>query len=406
MTRAVQPSAQPLKITGEQALAFRLESQQLARKLPTGSVVQAAAACALQNTPPGAAWLSLHARVDKLLTEDAERATETEKTLLQTWSLRGAPHMFPTREGAIFTQGLLPEDEDELRFFIRGIEQGLARIDLSLNQVVDLTASAVEQVLDGRVLANKRQLDRELAAWVRERLTSKPQNAWDSPSPYGPDQTLGEALVSFALRPVALRGLICFAPRRGNEASFVRLDQWLGEPLPKPERAQAEAELVRRYLHCYGPSTVVHLAEWAGISPAQAERLWQRVEPELVQVELSGCHAWLLESDLPALLSPPPATGVRFLPAHDPYLQLRDRSLLAPDRAVQRRLWRRAGNPGLLLLDGRPAGTWRSTKKGSRLLVTIEPLGRIEPGRRSEIETEVEGVARVKGCNGYHVALA
>jgi len=40
------------------------------------------------------------------------------------------------------------------------------------------------------------------------------------------------------------------------------------------EPAWARAELVRRYLHCYGPSTPQHFAEWAGIGPAQAGRAW------------------------------------------------------------------------------------------------------------------------------------
>ena len=40
------------------------------------------------------------------------------------------------------------------------------------------------------------------------------------------NQTLGEALVHFALYVAALKELCCFGPRRGQEATLVRTDQW------------------------------------------------------------------------------------------------------------------------------------------------------------------------------------
>src|SRR4051794_20772878 len=215
-----------------QVQAFRLDSHNLAARLPPGSLISAAA-CGVQNSPPGSAALALHARVTDLAPADIDRALAIDKTLLQAWSLRASPYFFPTRDAAIFTLGLLPADEESLRFFIHGAEPALDRIGMSATEVIQRTATALHKALDGRVLASKRQLDVELANRVSQQLTSQQLAAWQSPSLYGPDQLLGEALVSFALRPLALQGLICFAPRQGKEASFVRIDQWLGAPLPK-----------------------------------------------------------------------------------------------------------------------------------------------------------------------------
>jgi hypothetical protein len=389
----------------EQALAFRLESQYLARRLPHGSLFEAAGACGIQNTPPGSAELALHARVSNLIPDDIERAVAIDKTLLQMWSLRGAPYLFPTGEAEVFTLGLLPQDEQSLRFFILGIEQALPVIEMNATEIVSLTEDAVRSVLDQRILTNKRQLDIELAAQIAQWLPPDKLAAWHSLSMYGPNQQLGEALVSFALRPLSLQGLICFTPRRGSEASFARTDFWLGAPLPEGDPDRAQVELARRYLHCYGPSTLKHFAEWAGISVSQAGHAWKRVEGELVEVVFSGRKTWLLQQDLSRFDSPQPAEGVRFLPPHDPYLLLRDRASLIPDPTLQRRIWRQAGNPGVVLVNGKAAGTWQPKKTGSQLKIRVGPFMPLSSDIRSKIETEAETLGNFRKCNSVVVAF-
>lgn len=109
-----------------QTLAFRLHSHNLSARLPRGSVLDVAAACGFPDTPPGSAGQSLQARVAGLTPADVDHALDDDKTLMKTWSLRGSPHVFPTRDAAVFTLGLVPPDEEALRFFIRGVERALA----------------------------------------------------------------------------------------------------------------------------------------------------------------------------------------------------------------------------------------------------------------------------------------
>jgi hypothetical protein len=210
-------------------------------------------------------------------------------------------------------------------------------------------------------------------------LTAAQAEAWLSPSWYAKDQSLGESVVRFALPVLALCGLCCHAERRGRQAYLRRADQWLGAPLLQADREGAQAELVRRYLRCFGPSTARHFAGWAGISPDQAGRAWRWVENELAEVQFDRHTAFLLEADLERFQSPPAPEGVRFLPPHDPYLQLRDRATLIPEKALQRRIWRAAGSPGAVLVEGKLAATWRSQKQCNpltvRLAVAEDPLG-------------------------------
>jgi len=192
-----------------------------------------------------------------------------------------------------------------------------------------------------------------------------------------------------------LRGRLCLAGRAGRQPRFARTDQWTG--WNAPPRTDAGADLVRRYLRAYGPSTPAQLAQWAGLAPRHARELWDLIARELAPVTVDpGSRAWLLADDLPALQDPPEATGVRLLAPGDPLLLGRDRERLAPDRAVRARLWRAIGAPGLVLADGRPVALWRARKQGRRLAIAIEPFA--GPVPREGVEAEAERLAPHRGC--------
>jgi hypothetical protein len=379
-----------LRADGERVRAFRLHSQNLACRLPAAALSEAAAVCGIQNSPPGSAALALHARVSGLTPAGVANALERDRTLLQVWSVRASPYVVPTGDVAVFTRGLLPEDEASLRVFVAGMVPVLDEVGMTATDVVERTAAALHEALDGRVLT-KRQMGAALAERLPERL-----GPWFEPS------TFSEYTATFA-RPVALRGWFCFAPRAGNEAAFVRTDQWLERSLPDVDPDAVRAELVRRYLRGYGPSNPADYALWAGIGPEQAGRAWRLVEHELVEVEVDGIAAWLAHRDLPAFCDPVPATGVRFLPPHDPYLLLRDRATLLPDRAVQRRVWRATHNPGVVLADGRVAALWRQRKRGRRLHVAVEPLA---PLPVDAVEREAAVLGAYRGCDDVIVEEA
>lgn len=386
-----------LRLEREQVLAFRLANHNLARRLPSGSLVEAARACGVQNSPPGAAALALHARVDQLRPAEIAEALARDKTILQCRSLRAAPYFFPTEDLAIFTTGLLPVGEDETRFFIRGAGPALDKIGISATEVVERTRVALLDALDGRELAFS-DLSATLTERVGRQLSAQQLAGWLSPSMYGPNHCLGEAIVHFALYVIALQGVFCFAPKKGRQSSFVRTDQWLGTPPPRPEPDEARAELLRRYLHCYGPSTVEHFAAWAGIAPETANRSWALLQPALVAVDFDGRRAWLHKKDLALIASPPLPSGVRLLPPHDPYLAQRDRETVLPDKKMARLVWRTTGSPGVVLADGHLVALWRARKQGRLLVVTITPLNALSARTRADIAEEAASLAPFRGA--------
>jgi len=398
---AVGPGAGEHAPEREQVLAFRLASHHLARRLRPGSLLEAAAACGVQNTPPGSAALALQARVTGLSPATVDRALAEEKTLLQVWSLRAAPYILPTADAAVFTTGLLPDDEESRRSFITGAESHLESFGWTARQAVRRVAAALPDVLGGRQLS-KDELSAELAARLAVDVPAELRALWSTPDGL---TRYGETVVRFALYIVALQGALCMAPRLGNVLTLVLTDDWLGRPLPEVEPRQARAELVRRYLRCYGPSTPAHLAQWAGISRAQAQRAWQLIAHELVAVLFAGRRLWLRSADMPLFQSPPAPGGIRLLPPHDPYLLLRDRATLLPDEHLHRLVWRSAGNPGAVLSNGELAGIWRPHKAGERMRLTVTPFTVLVPWEREGIAAEAAALAPYWSCTTVEVGF-
>jgi hypothetical protein len=391
-------------LEAHQVLAFRVSANNLARRLPPASRREAAA-FGLQDTPPGSAELALHARVSDLAPEDFERDLTQDKSLVQVGSLRGAPYVVPTQDVGVFTRGLLPTSEIARRHFVLGAIPALEKIGIPLTELTRRTSAALDDVLDGRELTRD-ELGIQIALAIEPGLTMSQLRSWRAPSWYAPRQRLGEAAVRFALSLVALEGKLCYAPRRGNSAAVFRLThQWLGGKVPRIPSRQARAELVRRYLRIYGPSTARHFAEWTGTSPAQAAASWRLVADELEPFELGDRRGWLLREDIPRLLSPPEPKGVRLLPPHDPLLALRDRETLVPNPAHHPRLWRPVGNPGAVLADGQLVAGWRPNKAGKRLRLTIEMFSALPKGTRSEIEAEAWALAPHRGCTSVDLAF-
>ena len=91
----------------------------------------------------------------------------------------------------------------------------------------------------------------------------------------------------------------------------------------------------------------------------------------------------------------------RLLGPFDPYLQTRDRSLLVPDRARARDLWRTLGRPGAVLVDGEVAGSWRPRKSGQRLTVTVDLWREVPAPVRTELDERAE---RLAACRGVTLA--
>lgn len=390
------------RVSTDDVIAFRLGAHHLAERLGENGLLDAAGRCGVQNSPPGSALLALHARVRGLTQEQMADAVAEDKSLLQTWCMRGSPFYFPTADAPVFTTGVLPPTEQAMRHLLPGVQPALARLDLGLIEAVALAGAEIGHVLAGRRLAID-ELGAELAQRIAGQLPKRRRDLWEAAGPYAPDQPLGEGVVHFCLRILTLQRVVCFAPRAGNTAPFVLVDEWLGHPIPEVDPKSARAELLRRYLRCYGPSTRGDFAAWIGIRASDAEPWWSLVEDELTQVEFGG-PSWILTGDLAALRSAPKTTAVRLLPPRDPYTQMRDRDTIV-DRKYHRDVWKTVGDPGTILVDGKIAGTWRPRKRGRKLTIAIKMFDPLPERDKRPLQDEAEQIALLRGASTVDVAF-
>jgi hypothetical protein len=289
-----------------------------------------------------------------------------------------------------------------MRHLVVGVEPALDKLGISLTEAVELAGAEIHEVLSGRRLAIN-ELGAEIATRIARRLPKRQRDIWEDNGPYAPGQPLGEGVVHFCVRILTLQRVLCLAPRVGTQSPFVLVDEWLGDPIPDIDPELARAELLRRYLRCYGPSTRGDFASWAGVHAGDTGPWWNLVGTELTPVEFGGT-SWILTEDLDALRSAPAPTGVRLLPPGDPYTQMRDRETIV-DKKYHREVWRMAGGPGTVLAGGKITGTWRSRKSGRKLALTITTFGSLPDRDRTSLQGEAGQVAALRGASSVDVAF-
>lgn len=402
-----------VRATNDEVIAFRLRAHHLDQRLEPNELIEAVGASGIQNSPPGSALTALHARVMNMTASRLDSAVTDEKALLQTWCMRGAPYFVPTSDLSVFTTGVLPTAEAAKRHFVLGVEQSLDRLGMDLTDLISLVRDEIAEVLGGNPMAIG-ELGRSLADRIVGFLTDTQKAVWRSEGPYAKGQSLGEGVIHFCVRILTLEQILCFAPREGNTAPFVLLDEWLDRSQDaagpsavdaSPQQpAEARAELLRRYLRCYGPSTRADFASWLGIRSTEAKPWWEAISEELVEVDF-GRKTWMLSADLESLRSAAMPRGVRLLPPRDVYTQMRDREILVAE-GYRSAIWKTVGDPGAVLVDGRIAGIWRARKKGTKSRVVISMFETASASVKSVLADEAEAIGALRGARVVDVDFA
>lgn len=349
-----------------QVLAYRAAVQSLDRRRSAAQLLDVAGACGVQDTPPGNADVSFAARLD-LGGPVLERAVE-QKDLVLTWSVRGAPHVFPPADFAVFTIGARPADGTMAKLW-RQPEESIFEVERAMVSVIGAEPRAKGDVSS----AVTERLPAELTPWCGACKVHHPSESVFRAAPL-----LGRLVLTSTV-PVLL----------------ATATTWLGADAHGDLDA-ARTELLRRYLHCYAPTTAGHFAEWAGITKPDANERWKVVAADLVPVH-GDRKGFVLEEDLDALERPPASEGVRLIPAKDAFIQARDRDLLFPEPAHRKAVFPIIGGPGVVLHAATPVGTWRGAAKGRGYEVTVQPFSRLTKGAWADIEGEAERVARARG---------
>jgi hypothetical protein len=146
---------------------------------------------------------------------------------------------------------------------------------------------------------------------------------------------------------------------------------------------EARAEVLRRYLAAFGPSTKRDLAAWSMMKVPEISRSLELLEPLVRSRDELGRE--LL--DVPRAPLPDPGTPapVRFLPKWDNVLLAwADRTRILPERYRKTVIKVNGDVLQTFLVDGFVAGTW--SDDGGR--VVVEPFEKLSRGTLREVKEE------------------
>jgi hypothetical protein len=320
-----------LELSRTQILAFRREVGGLNERLPMSpKSLRLAAWAGLQDSMPRAALLSLHARV-----AGVEATVWEQPSLVQIWGPRFSNYVVAAKDLPLFSLGRLP-------------------LDARRRARCEDTAERLRVFLGGR----------RMPFGEAGRAMGVPHNS---------------------LRYAAPTGTLLMRWDGARQP-----DIW-NVPAPNLDPQRARLELARRYLHVFGPTTVLSFADWAGVAPADARATWQSLANELTPVRTPIGDAYILSEDKAIMRAKSAACAlVRLLPSGDAYylLQGDDRKLLVPEARRRGALWTSRVWPGAVLVRGEIVGVWRRASAE----VAIELWRRLTRVERQAVEVEASSM--------------
>ncbi len=307
------------ELTEEQVRWFRLRRSGLVE--PFASPEEAASALVgVQAQILPAAGVSLWNRTDGRLTyERFDSLLHEERRLIKLWGQRHTLHLYPSGEWPLIHGAL----SGQQKWWEREVEKGNVEY-----------AHYPEVVAQAEVL-------------LRERGTLGRSDLRESDLPLDPwHLSAWGGLFSDLVR----QGYACHAGQMGNEGRFAHREHWLPDlEWNPPPPAEANQEIVRRYLRAYGPATLQDFAYWRGTQAATARKWFAALGDEVAEVDVAGQPMLARRADLDALAAAPPerdAWPIHLLYRFDPLLLgLRDKSWIV--------------DPPFTTASGGPPGTSR-----------------------------------------------
>jgi hypothetical protein len=172
---------------------------------------------------------------------------------------------------------------------------------------------------------------------------------------------------------------------KSGPAAWTTVEGWLGQP---PDPDPSLEEMVLRYLAAFGPAGVLDAQQWSGLT--RLGDVFERLRPRLVTFRDERGRELF---DLPEAPRPDPETPapVRFLPEFDNLtLSHADRRRVIADEHRARIASKNGMVPGMILVDGFVAGTWKIEKRRSATFLKIAPFASLSEFERSALVEEGE----------------
>jgi hypothetical protein len=314
----------------------------------------------LHASDPATVLLAARARLRDATPQAIEHALYDERSLVRLLGMRRTMFVAPVDLAAVVqassTRALIPR---ERRIAVTLLESSNVTDDGE--RWLAAAQEATLRALAARGAARGSELSRDVPA-LREKVTR-----------FGATQ----AMTTRVLFLLAAEGRIVRGRPQGSWTSslwhWATMESWLAGGLPELDSEEAATELVRRWLHAFGPGTFADLKWWTGWTAGPLRRALAAVGTVEVVLE-EGSTGLLLAGDeepVPAV----PEPWVALLPALDPApMGWQERGWYLGGH--RERLFDRSGNIGpTVWCDGRIVGGWAQRKDGEIALGLLEDPG-------------------------------
>jgi len=360
------------RIDRSQVSAFRLARHHLADHKQVDLVTICRDVGGVQAQVMSSAQMALWARMHGVTRAEIHAALWKDRSLVKTSCMRSTLHLLPADDLPIYISALKRSRLHQMR-----------RVMMKYGAVTPAAADAVMEAAVKALRAGP-MTRRELTAHILSLGFARGKaKKWFELGWWG------------VVRQAIVEGHICYGPDRGQEVTFIRVDQWL----PKQKKvAEAEAKqiLLRRYLRTYGPATPQDFARWTGMTMEEVRAVWTALSEELAEVFVGDKEAAILREDLKKLRDQKPGKPLlRLLPNFDSYLlgHVAKDHLVADD--FYSRVYRKAGwiSP-VVLLDGRVIGTWSHARGSKGLTFEVKLFQKLNGAIRGQIEEEAASLGK------------
>ena len=331
----------------------------------------------LHATEPATVYLSCWARVESLEIADVDRALYVDRNLVKQLAMRRTLFVFP-RE-------LLPAAWGSASARVAGFERariakdvvktGLADdgddwLDRARAEVLAVLADAPE----GRSAIEVRQA----VPMIDVKVAVSASSVWSA----------SRVLTHLGATADIVRG-VNTGHWRTSRPRWTLTRHWLDD-VPVPwDAADGYRELVRRWLHTFGPGTEDDLVWWLGATKTVVRAALAELDAVEVSLEANGAKlggtGWLLPDDLDEV--PDPGSWVALLPMLDPTVMgWRGRDFYLGSAKLCDQLFDRNGNAGSTVwVDGRVVGCWVQDDAG---VVQVRILERVSARARRSLDAE------------------
>jgi len=321
-----------------------------------------------------AAQLALWARVPGIERADVDAALWKDRELVKTYAMRGTLHLLAADDFPVYITAMKASRTRQSLAI-------MARYGVTEKEAFDARDAVVEGLRCGPM--PRRELSKQVLSQIK---VGKKARFWFERASWS------------VFRQAIVEGLVCHGPSQGQEATMVRVSEWL----PKQSKiAEAEAQriLLRRYLSAYGPATLRDFSKWAGLSAPEGKAIGELLKDEYVEVEVENDKALILRRDLEQLQSSALAEDVvRLLPNFDCFLLAH----AVTDHLVHARHYKRVyRNQGwispVVVRNGKVIGVWSTTRRGKQWTLEVEPFERFGKSVRAKVEEEASSLGRFLG---------